>query len=320
MPLPAPLSRGNPRSSKQDFGRLLIIAGSPSMLGAAALSSLSGMRSGAGLVTAAIPRGLNLTLQKKISNVVMTKPLAQGRSGAFSLKAYDQIKKIWDQFNAIAIGPGIGRELGTQQLACQVIIHCPLTLVIDADALFALGPHGRHTRHSVVLTDTRSCSQLFAGHSVLIPDTRRSSQLLAGHTDILLKAKGPRILTPHSGEMSRLTGLSVKKIEGARLKTARDFARRCNCVLLLKGHRTVVASPEGKTYINHTGNVGMATAGSGDVLTGMITAFLGQGMSPFDAAKYGAYYHGKAGDLAARKKSKASMIASDIIEQITYVF
>jgi NAD(P)H-hydrate epimerase len=104
------------------------------------------------------------------------------------------------------------------------------------------------------------------------------------------------------------------------LKTARDFARRYNCVLLLKGHRTVVASSQGKTYINFTGNAGMATAGSGDVLTGMITAFLGQGLSPFDAAKYGAYYHGKAGDLAAGEKSKISMIASDIIEQIPYVF
>jgi len=276
MPLPAPLSRGNPRSSKQDFGRLLIIAGSPSMLGAAALSSLAAMRSGAGLVTTAVPRGLNLTLQKKISNVVMTKPLAQSRTGSFSLKSYDQIKKIWDQFDTIAIGPGLGRERAVQQLAREVIIHCPKPLVIDADALFAL----------------------------------------AGHTQILLKAKAVRVLTPHCGEMSRLTGLSVKKIEEARVKTARDFARRYNCVLLLKGHRTVVASPEGKTYLNKTGNVGMATAGSGDVLTGMITAFLGQGMGPFDAAKYGAYYHGKAGDLAAKAKSKVGLIAIDIIEQL----
>lgn len=250
------------------------------MLGAAALSSLAAMRSGAGLVTAAVPRGLNLTLQKKISNVVMTKPLAQSRAGTFSLKAYDQIKKIWDRFDAIAIGPGLGRERATQSFARQVIIHCPKPLVVDADALFALG----------------------------------------GHAQILLQAKAVRVLTPHPGEMSRLTNLSSKDIEASRLKTARDFARRYNCVLLLKGHRTVVASPQGKTYINHTGNVGMATAGSGDVLTGMITAFLGQGMNPFDAAKYGAYYHGKAGDLAVRKKSKASIIASDIIEQIPYVF
>ena len=250
------------------------------MLGAAALSSLAAMRSGAGMVTAAVSQNLNLTLQKKISNCVMTKPVSQSRTGAFSLKAYDQLKKIWDQFDAIAIGPGIGREPATQQLARQMTIHCPKPLVIDADALFAL----------------------------------------AGHVQILLKAKGPRILTPHCTEMSRLTNLPPKVIEAGRLKTARDFARRYNCVLLLKGHRSVVASPEGKTYINHTGNVGMATAGSGDVLTGMIAAFLGQGMSSFDAAKDGVYYHGKAGDLAARKKSKASMIASDIIEQIPYVF
>jgi NAD(P)H-hydrate epimerase len=250
------------------------------MLGAAALSSLAAMRSGSGLVTAAVPCGLNLTLQKKISNCVMTKPLAQSRAGAFSLKALGPLKKIWDRFDAIAIGPGIGRDPGTQQFARQVIIHCPKALVIDADALFAL----------------------------------------TGHTQILLKAKGARILTPHSGEMSRLVDRPVRDIESSRLKTARDFAMGFNCVLLLKGHRTVVASPQGKIYVNHTGNVGMATAGSGDVLTGMITAFLGQGLAPYEAARNGAYYHGKAGDLAARKRSKASMIASDIIEQIPYVF
>src|SRR5271169_43493 len=98
MPLPAPLSRDNPRLSKQDFGRLLIIAGSPSMLGASALCSLAAMHSGAGMVTAAVPRGLNLTLQKKISNVIMTKPLAGAKSGAFSLKAFDGLRKIWDQY------------------------------------------------------------------------------------------------------------------------------------------------------------------------------------------------------------------------------
>jgi len=250
------------------------------MLGASALCSLAAMRSGAGMVTAAVPRGLNSTLQKKISNSVMTMPLAQGRMGAFSLRAYGEIKKIWDRFDAIAIGPGIGREIGTQQLARQVIVHCPKPLVIDADALFAL----------------------------------------KGHTEILLKAKGPRILTPHYGEMSRLINRPSKEIEASRLKTALDFARDFKCVLLLKGHETVVASANGQTYINHTGNVGMATAGSGDVLTGMITAFWGQGMSAFDAARNGAYYHGNAGDLAARQRSKASMIASDIIEQIPHSF
>ena len=111
-----------------------------------------------------------------------------------------------------------------------------------------------------------------------------------------------------------------QEIEANRLKIARAFACRTNCVLLLKGHRTIVASADGKTYVNNTGNAGMATAGSGDVLTGMITAFLGQGIVPYKAACLGAYYHGAAGDQAAKIKSKTGMIASDIIELIPYVF
>ncbi len=210
----------------------------------------------------------------------MTLPLAQGALGGFSLKAFEQLKKIWDRFDAVAIGPGIGRDNGTIKFVRQVVIHCPQPLVIDADALFAL----------------------------------------KGQPEILLKVKSVRVLTPHAGEMSRLTGFSTKKIEGSRQKIACDFAQKYHCVLLLKGHQTIVASAEGKIYLNHTGNVGMATAGSGDVLTGMITAFLGQGMSGFDAAKYGAYYHGKAGDLAAKEKTKVSMIATDIIEHIPKVF
>jgi len=272
--------RIDPRSSKKDFGHLLIIAGSPTMLGASALSSLAAMRSGAGLVTAGVPHGLNLTLQKKITPVVMTLPLAQSRAGTYSLKAFDQLKKIWDRYDALAIGPGIGRDTSTQRFVRRVIMDCPKPLVIDADALFAL----------------------------------------AGHADILLKAKGERILTPHSGEMARLTGRSVRKVELARLQTARDFACRYNCVLLLKGHHTVVASPQGKTYINRTGNVGMATAGSGDVLTGMITAILGQGNNPYVSACWGAFGHGKAGDRVVLKlKFKRGMIATDIIEFIPYV-
>ena len=116
-----------------------------------------------------------------------------------------------------------------------------------------------------------------------------------------------------------MNGLSVKDIENNRGKATRDFACRYKCTLLLKGHRTVVASSEGKTYINTTGNAGMATAGSGDVLTGMITAFLGQGLSPFEAARWGAYLHGAAGDRAVKVRSKAGMIATDIIEQIPFV-
>lgn len=279
MQLPAPLLRRNPKLNKRDFGSVLIIAGSPGMLGAAALSSLSAMRCGAGLVTAAVSKGLNLTLQKKVSPVVMTWPLPQTTQGHLSFKAYALIKERFAKYQAIAIGPGLGLYSSTKKLVLSLAKECPLPVVIDADALNAI----------------------------------------ADNPDILKQAKGPRILTPHLGEMVRLTGLSVKQIEADRKNITLAFARRWHCVILLKGQNTVVASCEGGFYINRTGNVGMATAGSGDVLTGMIAAFLAQGIDSFDAACLGARLHGKAGDKAARLKSNASLIATDIIDAIPAV-
>ena len=127
------------------------------------------------------------------------------------------------------------------------------------------------------------------------------------------------ILTPHPGEMARLIGKSKNWVEAHRRECAIQFARKNSVVLLLKGHRTIVANSDGKTYINKTGNSGMATAGSGDVLTGMIAALLAQGLDSFNAAKLGAFLHGKAGDIAAKNQGRASLIATDIIEAIPKV-
>jgi ADP-dependent NAD(P)H-hydrate dehydratase / NAD(P)H-hydrate epimerase len=278
MRLPAPLSRSNPKVHKNQFGHVLIMAGSPGMLGAAALCGLSAMRSGAGLVTLAVAKGLNLTLQKKISAVLMTLPLAETPRQSISFTADPQIKKMYARIQSMAIGPGLGQDPSTKKLVLKVIKECP-PLVIDADAL----------------------------------------NILSKEKNVLLKAKGPRVLTPHEGEMSRLTGSPRRYIEKNREAVARAFARKYQCVLLLKGHRTVIASPDGKAAINRTGNAGMATAGSGDVLTGMIAAFIGQGMGAFEAAKAACHLHGKAGDLAAKRKGKASMIATDIIESLPAV-
>ncbi len=136
---------------------------------------------------------------------------------------------------------------------------------------------------------------------------------------ILLKSRGVRVLTPHVGEMSRLTGKTVAGIEANRKKIALDFARQYHCGIVLKGHRTVVASSQGKIAINATGNVGMATADSGDVLSGVIAAFLGQGMDFFEAARWGVYYHGLAGDLAVNQKTKFSLTAEDIINCLSSI-
>ncbi len=279
MRLPAPLLRCNPNAHKNQFGHVLILAGSGRMLGAAALCGLAAMRTGAGLVTVGIPKSLNKTLQAKISNVIMTLPLPETFGCAIAAKAYSEIKRSFSKYQAVAIGPGMGQEAGTQKFALNVIRECSLPVVVDADAL----------------------------------------NILALHLKILSQAQGPRILTPHPGEMARLTGISRDAVEKDRLSVTRDFARKHNCVVLLKGHNTCVVAPEGRAYINKTGNSGMATAGSGDVLTGMIAAILGQGFEPFEAAATGCRLHGLAGDEAARRVGKVSLIATDIIESLPRV-
>lgn len=278
MRLPTPLLRQKINAYKNVFGHALILAGSPRMLGASALCGLSAMRAGAGLVTLGVPKSLNLTLQRKISSVLMTLPLPETLQQTFSVRAWVGIKNEIQTFSAVAIGPGITCNARTQMFVSAVLADCPLPLVIDADALNALA-----------LTKL----------------------------DILLNSKAPKILTPHTGEFRRL--LHKKEIPDEnnsknRCRVAKNFAKRYQCVLVLKGHRTVVADPSGACYINTTGNSGMATAGSGDVLTGILTAFLAQGISPFEAAKLGVYIHGRAGDIAAKTIGKSSLIASDIID------
>jgi NAD(P)H-hydrate epimerase len=276
MQLPTPLLRSKSHVCKNEFGHVLVLAGSKQMLGAGALTSLAAIRSGAGLVTLGIPQSLNSTIHKKIDNVIMTLPLKETRDQTLASSALGQIKDFYSRYNAIAIGPGLSSNPDTQRFILRVIETSPLPLIIDADALNAL----------------------------------------CRHLNILNKTSTVKILTPHPGEMSRLVEQEKNIIENNRKKISEVFAEEYNCTLLLKGDKTIVASPGRKTYTNTTGNAGMATAGSGDVLTGMIAAFVAQGLSGFNAAKYGAYLHGKAGDLAAKSKTRLAMIASDIIDCI----
>ena len=278
MQQPTPLLRKNSSAYKNTFGHVLVLAGSKRMLGAAALTSLAAMRSGTGLVTAGIPESLNSAAHKKLSSVIMTWPLKETPQQTIAASAYTQIKKEIEKYQAIALGPGLSQNPSTQKFILKVIENAPVSMVIDADALNAL----------------------------------------SGNLKILTKTDTLKILTPHPGEMVRLTGIPKKTIEANRQKVAKDFAQKHQCILLLKGEKTVVACPEGQFYINKTGNVGMATAGSGDVLTGMIAAFLAQGLTSFEAAKWGAYFHGKAGDRAAKAKGAASMIATDIIKNVAF--
>ncbi|MFH1201396.1 MAG: NAD(P)H-hydrate dehydratase [Candidatus Omnitrophota bacterium] len=285
--MPARLLKRRLNSHKGDYGHILVLAGSSGYTGSAILCARTVLRAGAGLVTLGVPESLLNIYQRRVVEV-MTLGLAETPKKTLSFKAYAQIKKILTRIEVLIVGPGLSQNPSTQKLVRKIIKTVNKPMVIDADGLNAL----------------------------------------VGHLDILRKTKGERrgtlrlrsgqakILTPHPGEMARLLGVSVKKIQENRKNIAKKFARDYNTVLVLKGHNTIVAQPKAETYINKTGNPGMATAGSGDVLTGMIGAFLAQGLDGFSAAKYGVYLHGLAGDLAAKDKTQIGLIASDIIERI----
>jgi NAD(P)H-hydrate epimerase len=281
MRLPAQLLHRKSQTHKGDFGHILILAGCAQFSGAAILCSNSAIRAGAGMVTLGIPRSLINAFIKIKSPEVILKPLAQTPQLTLSIKAYPYIKKILGKVDILIVGPGLSQNKSTQNLIRKVITNIDIPTVIDADGLNAL----------------------------------------VGHLDLFQVTGSPghrvtRILTPHPGEMGRLLNISINEIQQSRKDIAQKFAKDYNCIIVLKGYRTVVANPETKVYINKTGNPGMATAGSGDVLTGLIAAFLGQGLDGFNAAKYAVYLHGLAGDLAAKEKTQAGMIASDIIEKI----
>jgi len=210
---------------------------------------------------------------------VMTKPLDETKELSLSLKAFGQIKKFLSRVDVLAIGPGLSQHPQTQALVRKVLQSTKKPIVLDADGINAL----------------------------------------AGNLSILKKIKGQLVITPHPGELSRLLGLEVAEIQKNRIKLAKAFAKKYNVVTVLKGHRTIVASANGTTYINKTGNPGMASGGCGDVLTGIIASLLGQGMSAPEAAKFGVYIHGLMADVVAKEKGESSLIATDLLKVLPQV-
>ncbi|MBI4387828.1 MAG: NAD(P)H-hydrate dehydratase [Candidatus Omnitrophica bacterium] len=211
---------------------------------------------------------------------LMTKPLPETKDGALSFGALKPIKTFLKTQNVFAVGPGLSRNPQTSRLIRKLVLASAKSMVIDADGLNAF----------------------------------------QGETSLFCKLKTPAVLTPHPGEFIRLFHGASLRNEKERLQRARDIARKFKVILVLKGSKTVVASPQGNVYINITGNPGMATAGSGDVLLGVIAALLGQGLKPFDAACAGVYVHGLAGDIAVKKVGEVSLVAGDIVENLPRAF
>ncbi len=276
MRLPTRLSGRKADSHKGDYGKILILAGSSRFSGAALLCAESALRSGAGLVTVGIPFGINAAVIKNKIKEVMTLPLPQTKDGTLSLAAFSKIKPFLAETDVLVVGPGLGNHKSTYALVRKIVSQVALPLVIDADGLNAL----------------------------------------AGHLEILKNHKGMAILTPHSQEMATLFGIDLGFVKKNRKLVAKKYAKYYNSIIILKGHRSIITDGKKKFYINQTGNPGMATAGSGDVLSGVVAAFLGQGLEGFAAAKYAAHIHGLAGDIAAGDKTQMGLIASDIIDRI----
>jgi len=289
-----------PDTHKGTYGHLLVIAGSVGMTGAATLTSqaaslcFGALRSGVGLVTLGIPESLNEIMEVKLTEG-MTLPLPETKKKTLSLKAEKKIIEFSKKADVLALGPGLFTDKETQQLVRNLIKKISSPMVIDADALNAL-----------------------AGHlSILRPARRRRGLAPMGRTTCNPQ---PAIITPHPGEMARLIGKKAKEVQKNRIKIAGDFARKYKVIVVLKGARTVISDPEGNIYINPTGNPGMASAGVGDVLTGMIGSLLARRREPLKAAKTGVYLHGLAGDLAAQERGEESLIASDLLEKLPQAF
>jgi len=267
-----------PNGHKGSFGHLGVVAGSLGMTGAATLCSEAGLRGGAGLVTLVCPAELQAILETKLTEV-MTRPLTGQQLHLLSDNC-PEIEAFYEDWQALVLGPGLGRNLQTISAVRSLVANCPCPLVIDADGLNAL----------VGALD-----------------------VLSGSQDRL------PVLTPHPGEFSRLTGLTIAEIEADRFRLVRQFAIERHVVLLLKGARTLIADPQGRVRINSSGNVGLATAGSGDVLCGLIGGLIAQGLSPFDAASLGAWLHGAAADLLSDEIGSVGMIAGDLLKTIPVV-
>lgn len=272
----APLLPVRPATGhKGTFGHLLVVAGSRGKTGAAALTAEGGLRMGAGLVTLGCPFSAQPAMTIKLTEV-MTAPLTEV-DGAIALAAWEQLRDLWRDKEALAVGPGLGQLPETAELVRKLVGDCPLPMVIDADGLNALGPHPSFLRD--------------------IPDLQA-------------------VLTPHPGEMSRLTGTPVADIEADRVGAARRFALDYRVTLVLKGARTVVALPDGRVRINAGGNPGMAGGGMGDALTGIIGGLLAQGLSADSAAVLGVYLHALAGDRLAARQGDSGLFASDLLREL----
>lgn len=269
------LPHRNPSGNKGTFGKVLLIAGSKNMAGAACLAGMAALRSGCGMVK---------ILTSEENRIIIQSVLPEAMLGTFESEeeAIEELRKGLAWCDAVGCGPGFGTDDIRKKLLQTLLAECAKPLVLDADALNLIG------------ADSSLLKARITGCSVYV--------------------------TPHLGEMARLTGLPVSEIKKNPIAAARDYAASNNLTCVLKDARTVTAAPDGSIFLNRNGNSGMATAGSGDTLTGILTSLLGQGTDPALAAPCAVCLHGAAGDAARDRLGERSLTAGDIADAIPGVF
>jgi NAD(P)H-hydrate epimerase len=276
-------SRRSTFANKGDAGKVLVVAGSRGKTGAACLVGEGAMRAGAGLVTVATAQSAQPVIAAQMMLECMSEPLVETATGSIAGEAAERVLELAQERDVVAMGPGLGSsEDSTRSFVRSVVTRRARPMVLDADALNSLAPWAEEFRGSAEL---------------------------------------PLIITPHPGEMARLVGKSIPEVVRNRAEIAREFATTHGVIVVLKGSRTCIASPDGEVYVNPTGNAGMATGGTGDVLTGIIAGLLAQKADdPLVATTASVYLHGLAGDIAASRKGIRAMVASDIVAHLGDAF
>ena len=275
-----PLPQKEKSAHKGTNGTLLALCGSYGMSGAAVMSGMAALRTGIGLLKMAVPKSIYTIAAEKLPEVVFI-PLEQDKDGIVDIDEYGKLDEaLRGNATAALIGCGLGVNNNIKSLVALLISGSDKPLVIDADGI----------------------------------------NLISSNINILKRASAPIIITPHPGEMARLIGSDVNTVQNDRYNIARNFAGEYGVTVVLKGANTLIALPDGRVYVNMTGNSGMAKGGSGDVLAGMAASFMAQGLSAEAAAINAVYYHGLAGDKCAEKYSRRSMLPSDIISELKYIF
>ncbi|MCA9787224.1 MAG: NAD(P)H-hydrate dehydratase, partial [Candidatus Cloacimonetes bacterium] len=254
-------------------------AGSTGLTGAAMLASQAAQRSGAGLVRLALPASLNAICESALPEI-MTLPLPDAGRGFLGPDALDALAESLEWAQAVVLGPGLGRDPGTQELVIRLIASCTKPLVLDADALVAA----------------------------------------AGNIEVLAENDSPRVITPHPGELARLLGQEKPLAHHALVEAAADLAGELDLTVILKGGPTVILGADRSVRVNSTGNHGMATGGTGDVLAGLLGGLLAQGCDPDEAPALAVWLHGRAGDLAAKRQGARSMGAIDLLGKLSRAF